>query len=288
MILVVGATGLLGGKITRQLLEKGKPVRILVREGSDHQALVDAGAEPVFGDLKHRASLDRAMQGADTVLTTANSAARGGDDNVQTVEVEGNQKLIDAARDAGVEHFIFTSALGASPESPVPFLQGKGTTEKHLRASGMTYTILSPNIFMEIWIGMIVGMPLQQGQPVTLVGEGNRRHTFVSIEDVAAFAVAAVDNPAARNQQLFIGGPEAVSWNEVVDRTNRVVGQEIPVRRVASGEPLPGLPETVSQLAAAQDSYDSPLDMTESYRTFGVQPTSVDTFLGRMFGNRST
>ncbi|HEV2131143.1 MAG TPA: NmrA family NAD(P)-binding protein [Longimicrobiaceae bacterium] len=158
--------------------------------------------------------------------------------------------MIDAASDAGVQHFIFTSAMGASPDSPVPFLQGKGLTEEHLRASGMTYTILSPNIFMEIWIGMIVGMPLQQNQPVTIVGEGNRRHTFVSVEDVATFAVAAVDNAAARNQQIFIGGPEAVSWNEILQRTGRIIGREVPVRHIAPGEPIPGLPETAAQLAA--------------------------------------
>ncbi|MDQ4078158.1 MAG: SDR family oxidoreductase [Chloroflexota bacterium] len=283
MILVVGATGVLGGMITHRLLENGKPVRILVREGSDFQSLVDAGAEPVMGDVKDPASLRRACEGIETVITTANSAARGGEDNVETVEVEGNRNLIDAAKAAGVRHFLFTSALGASLDSPVPFLRGKAMAEEHLKASGMTYTILSPNLFMEVWIGMIVGMPLQMGQPVTLVGEGNRKHTFVSMDDVAAFAVAVVDNPAARNQQIFIGGPEAVSWNDVVERTERVLGRQIPVRHITPGEPLPGLPETVTHLAAAMDTYDSPIGMSETARTYGVQLTSVDTFLQRMF-----
>lgn len=287
MILVVGATGMLGGMITRRLLEQGKQVRILVREGADYQALVDAGAEPVFGDLKDRASLDAAMRGVETVLTTANSARRGGEDNVRTIEFEGNRNLIDAAKDAGVQHFVFTSALGADVDSPVPFLQGKAAAEEHLKQSGMTYTILSPNLFMEVWIGMIVGMPLQQGQPVTIVGEGNRRHSFAAMDDVASFAVAVVDNPAAHNRQIFIGGPEAVSWNQILERAGRLLGREVPVRHVPPGAPIPGLPETPSQLAAAMDTYDSPLEMSESYRTYGVQPTPVDTFLARMLGTTS-
>jgi uncharacterized protein YbjT (DUF2867 family) len=283
MILVVGATGTLGGMITRQLLEKGKRVRILVREGSDYQVLVDAGAEPVVGDLRDRAALGRAVEGVQTVITTANSALRGGEDNVQTVEIEGNRNLVDAAAGGGVEHFIFTSAMGASVDSPSPLLQGKATAEEHLKASGMDYTILSPNIFMENWIGMIVGMPLQAGQPVTIIGEGNRRHTQVSVQDVAAFAVAAVDSPAARNEQIFIGGPEAISWNEVVERTARVLNRDVPVRRVSAGEKLPGLPDVVTSLMTAQDTYDSPLEMTQTARTYGVELTPIETYLRRTF-----
>ncbi len=79
MILVVGATGHLGGAVTRMLLAQGQPVRILVRPQSDYQPLAEAGAQVVLGDLKQPGSLDAACQGADTVITTANSAARGGE-----------------------------------------------------------------------------------------------------------------------------------------------------------------------------------------------------------------
>src|SRR4051794_31045806 len=129
MILVVGATGMLGSTVTRQLLAQGKDVRILVRPQSQYQPLVEAGAQAVFGDLKDRASLDAACQGVDTIVTTANSASRGGEDNIQTVDQEGNHNLVDAAKEAGVKHFIFVSALGADPNNQVPFLQAKGETE---------------------------------------------------------------------------------------------------------------------------------------------------------------
>lgn len=279
MILVVGATGALGGMIARRLLEQGRNVRVLVRNGSDYAAVVKAGAEPALGDLKDRASLDAAMHGIDTVLTTANSAMRGGADTVESVEVQGNRNLIDAAKAAGVKHFVFTSAMGASADSPVPFMRGKGLTDEHLKASGMAYTILSPNVFMEVWFPMVVGTALRSGAPVTIIGEGNRRHSFVSTNDVAAFAVAAVDNPAARSQQIVIGGPEPLSWTDVVTRAGAVLGREIPLRRGPAGEPLPGLPDVVSGLLAAMDTYDSPIDMTATARTFGVRLTPAEQVL---------
>ena len=284
MILIVGATGALGGMITHRLLAQGKPVRILAREGSAFQPLAQAGAQFVRADLKDRDSLDRAVAGAETVLTTANSAQRGGEDTVQTVEIEGNRRLIDAARAGGVKHFIFTSAMGAALDSPVPFLQGKAEAEEHLKRAGIDYTILSPNVFMEVWFGMIIGMPLRAGQPVTIIGEGERKHSFVAMGDVAAFAVAAVGN-SARNRQIFIGGPEPLSWNDVVRRAGDVLGREIPVRHVPPGEPLPGLPEVAAGLVAGMDQYDSPVDMTETAATFGVRLTPADDVLRTLLGS---
>jgi len=281
MILVAGATGQLGSLVTRRLLARGEVVRILVRPGSNFQPLVDLGAQPVFGDLKDPASLTAACEGVDVVITTANSAARGGADTVETVDLRGNRSLIDAARAAGVKQFIFTSALGADPASPVPFLRAKGETEQYLRASGMTYTILAPNIFMEVWVPMLVGQAALEGQPVTLVGEGRRKHSFVSVDDVAAFAVAAVGHPQAMNQTIAIGGPEPVTWRDVVATYERALGRPIEVRTIPLGQPLPGLPDVVSQLAAGMDTYDSPLDMTETARTFGVQITPLEAFVRR-------
>jgi uncharacterized protein YbjT (DUF2867 family) len=283
MVLVIGATGQLGGLITRRLLERNADVRILVRPHSAYQPLVDAGAQPVVGDLKDRASLDVAMRGADVLITTANAIGRGGADTLESVDLSGNRDLIDAAQAAGVQQFIFTSALGATPDSPVPFLQAKGQTEAHLRASGIPFTILAPNLFMEVWIGGIVGLPLAEGHPVTLVGEGRRKHSFVSVEDVAAFAAAAVGHPAARNQYLPIGGPEPVSWREIVATCEQVLDRTIPVETVAPGELLPGLPPIMSSLMAAMEMYDSPLEMAETARTFGVTLTSVEDYVRRTF-----
>lgn len=281
MILVAGATGQLGGTIARRLLQAGRLVRVLVRSGSDYQALVDAGAEPVIGDLKDPASLGPACRGIETVITTANSAARGGEDDVETVDRIGNRNLIDAAADAGVRRFVFVSALGVDPESPNPFMQAKAAAEEHLRASGMTHVVLRPNIFMDVWIPMIVGMPIASGQPVRIVGSGTRKHSFIAADDVASFAIAAVDHDAAANRTLALGGPEAVSWQDIIAIFERQLGREIPVRSIAPGESIPGLPDVISQLAAAFDTFDSPIDMTETAQTFGVSLTPVEDLVRR-------
>ncbi len=170
LVLVVGATGDLGGAITRVLLAKGERVRVLVRPPSNYKPMVDAGAEPVFGDLKVRSSLDPACKGAKVLITTANSAKHGGEDNPQSVDLEGNRKLIDAAKAAGVTHFIFVSISGIPPDTQIPLLQAKLATEQYLRASGIPYTIIAPDAFMDFWVVLVVGVPALSGQPVTLIG----------------------------------------------------------------------------------------------------------------------
>jgi uncharacterized protein YbjT (DUF2867 family) len=213
----------------------------------------------------------------ETLITTANSAMRGGEDNVETVDRQGNRNLNEAATATGVKQFIFTSVLGADICSPVPFVQAKAESEAYLRNSGILYTILATDFFMESWIGMVVGIPLRTGQPVTLVGEGRSRHSLVSAVDVAAFATAAVAHPAAMNGYLVIGGPEALSWCDILATFERVAGREIPVRFVSPGEPVPGLPEMVTQMLTGMESFDSLVEMGETSRTFGVELTPLET-----------
>jgi NADH dehydrogenase len=279
MILLAGATGALGGDIASRLLKAGHPVRALVRPGSDHSALVIAGAEIATGDLKNVASLRDACLGITTVITTANSAQRGGADTVESVEIAGNTNLIDAAREVGAGQFIFVSSLGARTDSPVPLLRGKALAAQHLVSSGVPYTILEPNLFMEVWIGMLVAAPLAAGRPVTLVGAGERRHSLVSSHDVAAFAVSALGRTEALNRTIPIGGPEPLSWRDIVARAEQVAGRPIEVRSIEPGQAIPGLPDSVSKLAAGMEMYDSPIDMTETAYTFGVSLTPVESVL---------
>jgi uncharacterized protein YbjT (DUF2867 family) len=292
MILVVGATGILGGMIAAKLLAQGKQVRILVRHDSPSDAmaqqgmatsaetLIQAGAQPVYGDLRDRASLDQACQGIETVITTANTALREFD--VEEVDRKGTQSLIDAARAAGVNHFIYTSANGSDVRSPNPLLAVKAACEQYLKDSGMNYTITLPGTFMEIWIGMVVGGPLRAQQPVTLVGKGDHAHSFVAIEDVANFTVAAVDNPAAYNQEILIGGPASHTWSEVVDIVGNVLGMPLPVNYVGFEDPLP-LPPGADQLMRGMETYESYADMSETAPKYGVTLTPLDAFARRFF-----
>jgi uncharacterized protein YbjT (DUF2867 family) len=281
-VLVVGATGDLGGAIARMLLAQKRSVRCLVRPQSKYQPLVEAGADIVMGDLKDPKSLDPACAGIEVVVSTANSARRGGQDNPKTVDLEGNRNLIEAAKNAHVKQFIFISAGAADVRSPIPFLQAKGKTEEHLRGSGMKYTIIAPNAYMEFWIMYVVGLPAMNGKPVTIVGEGRRKHSFISAADVAKITILSIGNPKAMNQRLLIGGPQPVSFLDTVAAYERVLGRKITVNQVAPGQPVPGFNEEQQGLLASFDLFDSPIDMTEVTRTFGIKLTSVEEFAKNM------
>jgi len=292
MILIVGATGKLGGRIAAKLLTQGYSVRVLVRADSPSEqlaaqgmatapaALAAAGAEIVTGDLLAPSSLIHACQGIHTVITTANSASRP-DETVEQVDRWGNRHLIDAAVAAGVQHFIFVSAQFADPNSPSDFLRAKAETEVYLRESGLRYTILAPNAFMDIWITMLVLMPVLQKRPVVLPGSGARQHAFIAMEDVVAFTLAALEYPAAPYQRLVLGGPKALSFLGAVRTVEQVLNRAIPVAHVAPGEPISGLPEAAWPIAASFDFFDSPVEMEATARTFGVTLTPLEAFVRR-------
>ena len=118
---------------------------------------------------------------------------------METVDREGNHSLVDAAAQSRVNHFIFVSGQGEDPNSPVPFLRAKGLTSRLLRESGMGYTVLLPDLYMDVWIPVAVKIPVESVQSVMVVNEGMRRHYCVSISNVADFAVGSVGNDAAMN-----------------------------------------------------------------------------------------
>ena len=278
MILVVGSTGALGGQITRGLLEKGRRVRILVRPSSNHQSLVYNGAAPSYGDLKDRLSLDIACHDVDTVITTAISLGREPDDTIESVDLAGNGNLIEAAAAAGVRQFVFVSALGATPDHPNPFLAAKGTTEARLRSTEMSWTILAPNAFMDVWLAAVVAAPALAGRDVVYVGTGARRHSFVHSRDVAAFALAALDHPKAVNRYLPIGGPTPVSIRDTIGIVEGLLGHEIAQRGVTPGEPLPGLDPFMAGMLAALDTFETPMEMAAAAVEFGVRLTPVEAW----------
>lgn len=280
MILVVGATGTLGGLVVERLVADGQPVRALVRGPGAAAALSRPGVvTPVLGDLTDPASLSAAVADVDAVVTTANSVQRGGADTIESVDRAGNRALIEAARRGGVRRFVFVSALGASTDSPIPLLRAKAETEAHLRASGLAYTIVAPNVFMDVWAPAVVGRPARAGEPVVLVGGGHRRHSFVAVRDVAAFTATAVAHPAANNAMLPVGGPEAISWRDVVAAYEHALGRRLGLEFVAPGAPVPRLPEPMWALLAALETYDSPVDMTARAAAFGIELTSIRAFV---------
>jgi NADH dehydrogenase len=260
-------------------------VRILVRPNSPYQPLVELGAEAMLGDLRDRPTLEPVCAGVETLITTASAGSRGGSDTPESVDGKGNRTLIDAARAAGVRQFIFASTIAADEQSPVPLLRAKGETEAYLQAGGITFTILAATTLMDIMLPLVVGGPALAGQPVTLVGEGRRRHSFLAAGDFAAFAVAAVGHPDAINRRIVIGGPEPLSLRDVVAAYERSLGHSIPIESVDPGEllpnlpPVPGLAEVISGMLALMETFDSPIEMSETAQRFGVRLTTLEEFV---------
>src|SRR5437660_12819813 len=170
MILVVGATGLLGGEICRRLRERGHPVRALARETSEPakvQRLTSLGAEIVRGGLKDRASLDQACRGAATVISTASTTlSPHPDDSIGGVDQDGQMQLVDAARNARMGQLVYLSFSG-SFEIDCPLRTAKRSVERHLQRSGLTYTILRPSVFMEVWLSPARGCDYTMGASKT-------------------------------------------------------------------------------------------------------------------------
>jgi NADH dehydrogenase len=283
MILVAGATGVVGRMIVMRLLERGEAVRILVRPDSSADELMVAGAEPAIGDLKEPATLAGACAGVDAVITTANaSQPRLPGDTPETVDDAGNKALFEAAREAGVRHVVYVSAGIADAASPVPFLRAKGRAELHLEGSGVPYTILRPDAFMESWPTLVVGMPAMAGRPVRLPRTPVARHSFISAADVAAYAAAMVGRVEAMGHRFELGGPEPMSWADVAETYSRILGREVAIEVVGPDGDLSPLSPVQVALISTFESFESIVDPGPVARAFGVEPTSLETVIRRM------
>ena len=260
MILIVGATGFVGQRVTRRLIERGQRVRAMVRPAaapSKVSALGD-GVEIVRGDLKQPATLAAACQGVDTVISTASATiSRSAGDDIFTVDRDGQLALVEAARAAGVGHFIYLSFSGGM-DVPSPLLDAKRAVELSLQNSGMAFTIVRPTIFMEVWLSPHAGFD-PVGGTVRIYGAGDAPVSVISALDVAEYIASCVGNPSVRNRIIELGGPEPISPNAIVSLFEGALGRPIQKQHV---------PETAleQQRTAAQD----PLQKTLAALALGV------------------
>lgn len=288
MILVVGSTGFLGGEICRRLAAQGEAVRGLVRVTSNPErvaALKAAGVATVQGDLRQPDTLLEACEGASTVVSTATTtiSSQPGD-SIPATDHEGQLNLVQAAKTAGVKHFIYISySKNIEPADPCPLTVAKRSVEQALMNSGMDYTILRPSDFMQVWLSPMLGFDYPNAR-ANIFGDGHARISYISLGDVAQYAVECVNNPAARNAIFELGGPDALSPLEVVRTFEKINGkpfdlQFVPVaalqaQRAAATDPLQASFASLMLAIAKGDIVDNSL----ARQTFSFPLLSIEKY----------
>ena len=314
MILVVGATGQLGTAIIRRLVATGQPVRAFVRKVSNYQHLQAPGVEIAFGDLRDTASVDAACKGVDVVMATATAILPHGSYSFKSVDGDGYKSLIDASKKHNVKQFVLISVPVTPQDKKVPAFNYRRITEERLKQSGLNYTIFQASLFMDCWFAfigsnipgrgteaatikrrfwflrMFLGMVgnMIEGMNMALVaGRADTRHAFVTTDNVADFMVKSINHPKAQKAVFQIGGPEVLTWEQVVATYGSVLGRKI--------KPLyaPNCVFRVARLLFAPFSegasnilglnwlvgYDTPYDVRELASTLGVKLTTAEQFL---------
>ncbi len=287
--MVVGSTGFLGMEVCRQLVRAGKKVNALVRSSSDPvkvRTLQGLGVETREGDLKDTASIKKAIAGVGAIISTASSTlSRQEGDSIESVDKNGQLNLVQVARDGGVNQFIFISVYPMAQESPLQ--KAKRKVENELFESKMNYTILQSGYFMEVWFGPAVGFDFPNSK-VTIYGEGKSKLSWISLVDVAAIAVASLDNEAARNSVFQLGGPEALSPLEVVRIFEKHAGSEfvveyVPVAALQAQKTsaTDSLAESFSALMLNYAEGDN-INLNEIRRVYPFRLTSVMDYVQRL------
>lgn len=235
MILIVGVTGVLGRETARQLLAAGHRVRGLTRFPENAADVKKLGAEIIQGDLIDKNSLRSACRGVNTVMAAAHQVMGSGKYSSKAVDDEGHCALIDAAREADVKHFVYTSAQHVSPGHPTDFYRNKAKAEAHLRSSGLSYTILRPPAFMEWHVHNMLGKPILETGKATIFGSGNNPANFMAVKDVAHMVILALMDPRLKNRVLEIGGPDNITRNQIAEMYGRFSGKKPKISHVPTG-----------------------------------------------------
>ncbi|HEY8468297.1 MAG TPA: NmrA/HSCARG family protein [Longimicrobiales bacterium] len=222
VVLVIGATGRQGGAVARHLLRRGGfHVRALTRDPGKPAAreLADAGAEIVRGDLDQPETLLLALEGVSGVFSVQNFWEAGYDR-----EIRQGVAIAEAARDAGVEHFVYSSVGSAHRGTGLPHFESKWRIEQRIRELGLPYTILRPVFFMENWARMRDG--IRGGTLSTPLSPG-RRLQQIAVDDIGAFAALAFADPDRwLGRELDIAGDEP-TMEQTAEAFSRVLGREV-------------------------------------------------------------
>lgn len=312
-VLVVGATGQTGLATVRKLRAEGVDVRALIRDPAQASRFAALGVDAVRGDLTDASSLRRACEGVTVVVATANSAVpTRRADTFESVERDGYRNLIDAAAAAKVRRFVYTSVPLTNYVRLSQFLQYKRATEAALAASGLDHVIFRAGIFMDVTFAMMgSAIPLRGAEAATIQrpfkfarrhfanirnsietkrvalipGNGTKRHSFICVDDVAAYlAAAATGGPSGIHT---VGGPEPLTFRDVVALHERILGFSLRVRRtpaavfrIAATVLRPFSPAAANLMALNYiATREETVFDTAPAREFGVRLTTAEEFL---------
>jgi uncharacterized protein YbjT (DUF2867 family) len=281
-ILVAGGTGTLGVRLVERLMARGLSVRVLTRDAARMSARAGDRLEVVEGDVRDRATLVRAMQGVDTVVSAVHGFVGSGGVTPASVDRDGNANLIEAASTVGAT-FVLISVVGASPDSPMELCRMKHAAEERLRASGLPWTIVRATGFLETWIELLEQTAQSSGRPLVF-GRGDNPINFVSVKDVAALVERVVFDPCTRGKVLEIGGPQNLTFRQLAAAVQQAAGRASGPRHVpravlrCMAVMLRVLrPDLARQAQAALvlDSADFVFDATDIHQTYPELPSTT-------------
>lgn len=266
MILITGASGSAGAAVLEAALAAGAPLRAMYRKKED-AAKAPAGVASVLADFSDKSSLPHALQGIDTVYLVCAPIP-------QLIELEG--AMIDACVESGVRHVVLNSALGAS-KFPKSFPSWHFEVEQKLQASGLAYTILRPNGFMQNIVAY--NAETIRSQNAFYAAMGDAKISLIDVRDVGSVAAAALLNPGAHAGQIYeLNGPEALSNDDVAEHISSVVGRKV------SYVDIPESAQRQAMLDAGMPEglVTAVLQLQEYYRTGAC--ASVDGLVAKLTG----
>ena len=227
-LLIVGGTGTLGRQIVLQALTKGYQVRCLVRNLRKANFLKEWGAELVYGDLTLPETIPPSLRGITAVIDA--STSRPSDISTKKVDWDGKLALIDAAKTANVQRFIFCSKLNLEQFPTIPLMKMKQGIEIKLKESNIPYTIFRLTGFYQ---GLIeqYAIPILEDLPIWITNE-NTCVSYMDTQDIAKFCLRAFQLPQTENKTFLLGGPKGWLSNEIIKLCEQLAGQSATIKRI--------------------------------------------------------